>query len=104
MGWYYVLPMVGGAALRHTLKGNAELTGRVLSLVSMTAIAFIITIITETNTNSIGRFQPMQHFILPLLRQNIAADFSSTPAAPPPLHYPQFLTTMGADIGSPLPY
>jgi len=53
MGWYYVLPMAGGATLRHTLKGNTELMGRVLSLVSMTAIAFIITIITASGHESL---------------------------------------------------
>ncbi len=53
MCWFYFLPMLGGVALRHFLKGNAALLGRILSLVSMSGIAVIITIITGAGRESL---------------------------------------------------
>jgi BASS family bile acid:Na+ symporter len=51
--WFYLLPMLGGVALRHFLRDNRQLLGRILSIISMSAIAIIITIITATGRDSL---------------------------------------------------
>lgn len=53
MAWFYFLPMVGAIILRHYLKGNTQLMGKILSLLSMVGIAVIITIITAAGRNSL---------------------------------------------------
>jgi bile acid:Na+ symporter, BASS family len=51
--WFYLLPMIGGLALRRLLKDNRQLLGRILSLISMAGIAIIITVITAAGRDSL---------------------------------------------------
>lgn len=53
LSWFFVLPMVGAIALRHFLKGDKKLMGKILSLLSMVGIAVIISIITATGRDSL---------------------------------------------------
>jgi BASS family bile acid:Na+ symporter len=53
MCWFYILPIIGAMILRHYLKGDKQLMGKILSLVSMVGIAIIITIITATGRESL---------------------------------------------------
>lgn len=53
MCWFYFLPMTGAMFLRHFLKGDKQLMGKILSLLSMVGIAIIITIITATGRDSL---------------------------------------------------
>jgi bile acid:Na+ symporter, BASS family len=53
MGWFYILPIIGAISLRHFLKEDKQLMGKILSLVSMVGIAVIITIITATGRDSL---------------------------------------------------
>jgi bile acid:Na+ symporter, BASS family len=53
MCWSFFLPMLGGVALGHFLKTNRALLGKILSLISMTGIAVIITIITASGRDSL---------------------------------------------------
>lgn len=57
--WFYLLPMLGGVALRHFLRDNRPLLGRILSIISMAAIAIIITIITATGRDSLLKVGPL---------------------------------------------
>jgi BASS family bile acid:Na+ symporter len=51
--WFYILPAIGALFLRHFLKGDKKLMGKILSLISMVGIAIIITIITATGRDSL---------------------------------------------------
>jgi bile acid:Na+ symporter, BASS family len=51
--WFYFLPMLGGVSLRYFLQDNPQLMGRILSLISMSGIAIIITIITAAGRDSL---------------------------------------------------
>ncbi len=53
MGWFYLLPIAGAIILRHFLKGDKLLMGKILSFLSMAGIAVIITIITATGRDSL---------------------------------------------------
>ena len=53
MCWFYFLPIIGAMVLRHFLKGDKQLIGKILSLVSMAGIAIIITIITAAGRDSL---------------------------------------------------
>ena len=53
MSWFYFLPILGAIILRHFLKGDKKLMGKILSLVSMVGIAVIITIITAAGRESL---------------------------------------------------
>lgn len=53
MIWFYFLPMIGAIVLRHFLKGDKKLMGRILSLISMVGIAVIIAIITAAGRDSL---------------------------------------------------
>jgi BASS family bile acid:Na+ symporter len=53
MCWFYFLPMVGALVLRQFLKGDNKLMSKILSLLSMTGIAVIITIITAAGRESL---------------------------------------------------
>ena len=53
MFWFYLLPIAGALLLRHYLKGNNQLIGKILSSLSMVGIAVIITIITATGRESL---------------------------------------------------
>jgi BASS family bile acid:Na+ symporter len=53
MGWFYFLPMAGALLLRHYVKDDSQLMGKILSLISMVGIAIIITIITATGRDSL---------------------------------------------------
>lgn len=53
LSWFYFLPMIIALLLRHFLKGDKQLMGKVLSLVSMVGIAVIITIITAAGRDSL---------------------------------------------------
>ena len=53
MCWFYFLPMIGAMFLRHFLKEDKQLMGKILSLLSMVGIAVIITIITATGRDSL---------------------------------------------------
>lgn len=57
--WFYLLPMLGGATLRHYLRDNRQLLGIILSIISMSAIAIIITIITATGRDSLLKVGPL---------------------------------------------
>jgi bile acid:Na+ symporter, BASS family len=57
--WFYLLPMLGGVALRHFLQDNRQLLGIILSIISMSAIAIIITIITATGRDSLLKVGPL---------------------------------------------
>ena len=52
-GWFYLLPITGAIILRHFLRGDKLLMGKILSFVSMAGIAVIITIITATGRDSL---------------------------------------------------
>ena len=51
--WFYFLPMIGAMFLRHYLKGDKHLMGKILSFLSMAGIAIIITIITAAGRDSL---------------------------------------------------
>ncbi|HZK93765.1 MAG TPA: bile acid:sodium symporter family protein [Prolixibacteraceae bacterium] len=51
--WFYFLPMIGAMFLRHYLKGDKQLMGKILSFLSMAGIAIIITIITAAGRDSL---------------------------------------------------
>ncbi|HET6557709.1 MAG TPA: bile acid:sodium symporter family protein [Prolixibacteraceae bacterium] len=53
MGWFYFLPLAGALLLRHLLKGDKKLMGKILSFISMAGIAIIITIITAAGRDSL---------------------------------------------------
>ncbi|NEW83217.1 MAG: bile acid:sodium symporter family protein [Mariniphaga sp.] len=53
MCWFYFLPMIGAMLLRHYLKGDKLLMGKILSFLSMAGIAIIITIITAAGRDSL---------------------------------------------------
>lgn len=53
LSWFYILPMIGAIVLRHFLKGDKKLMGKVLSLISMVGIAVIISIITAAGRDSL---------------------------------------------------
>ena len=53
MFWFYLLPIIGAMFLRHFLKGDKQLMGKILSFLSMAGIAIIITIITATGRDSL---------------------------------------------------
>jgi BASS family bile acid:Na+ symporter len=53
MIWFYVLPITVALLLRHFVKGNNQLIGKILSTLSMVGIAVIITIITATGRESL---------------------------------------------------
>ena len=53
MGWFYFLPMLGALIMRHFIKGNKEIMGKILSMISMVGIAVIIAIITAAGRNSL---------------------------------------------------
>lgn len=50
---FYFLPILGAIFLRHFLKEDKQLMGKILSLVSMAGIAVIITIITAAGRESL---------------------------------------------------
>jgi BASS family bile acid:Na+ symporter len=53
MFWFYLLPIAAALLLRHFMKGDNQLMGKILSSVSMVGIAVIITIITATGRESL---------------------------------------------------
>lgn len=53
MSWFFILPVIGALLLRHFLKGDKKLMGKILSLISMVGIAVIITIITAAGRDSL---------------------------------------------------
>jgi len=53
MCWFYLLPIVVALALRHFLKEDKKLMGKILSFLSMAGIAVIITIITAAGRDSL---------------------------------------------------
>jgi len=53
LSWFFFLPMIGGIILHHFLKGDKQLMGKILSMLSMVGIAVIITIITAAGRDSL---------------------------------------------------
>lgn len=53
LSWFYFLPIVGALVLRRLLKGDNKLMGKILSFLSMSGIAVIITIITAAGRDSL---------------------------------------------------
>jgi BASS family bile acid:Na+ symporter len=53
LGWFFFLPAIGALVLRHFLKGEKTIMDKILSLLSMTGIAVIITIITASGRDSL---------------------------------------------------
>ena len=51
--WFYLLPMTGAIAIRYFLKEKDQWLPKILSIISMTGIAVIITIITATGRDSL---------------------------------------------------
>ncbi len=51
--WFYLLPIAAALLLRHFMKDNHQLIGKILSTLSMVGIAVIITIITATGRESL---------------------------------------------------
>jgi BASS family bile acid:Na+ symporter len=51
--WFYILPILGAVLMRFLLKGDKQLTGKILSLLSMVGIAFILAIITAAGRDSL---------------------------------------------------
>jgi BASS family bile acid:Na+ symporter len=51
--WFCLLPVAGALMLRYFLKGDKKLLSQMLSMLSMTGIAVIITIITATGRESL---------------------------------------------------
>jgi BASS family bile acid:Na+ symporter len=51
--WFYIAPLLLAIVLRHFLKGDDKVMGKVLSMISMVGIAVIITIITASGRNSL---------------------------------------------------
>ena len=50
VAWFFILPCIAALSLRYLVKGEKVWLSKLLSLVSMTGIAVIITIITATGT------------------------------------------------------
>lgn len=67
---FYFLPILGAVFLRHFLKEDKQLMGKILSLVSMVGIAVIITIITATGRESLLKVGAL--LLLTSLLHNIA--------------------------------
>lgn len=53
LSWFYFLPVIVAISLRHFVKGDKQLMGKILSMLSMVGIAVIITIITATGRDSL---------------------------------------------------
>lgn len=53
MAWFFILPCVGALLLRYFIKGDKVWMSKLLSLLSMTGIAVIITIITAAGHESL---------------------------------------------------
>jgi len=53
LSWFYFLPLIGALLLRHFLREDKQLMGKILSMLSMVGIAVIITIITATGRDSL---------------------------------------------------
>jgi bile acid:Na+ symporter, BASS family len=53
MGWFFLLPMAGGAVLSRVVKGDNKYMEKGLSLISMVGIAMIVTIITASGRDSL---------------------------------------------------
>ena len=53
MFWFYLLPTAVALMLRHFMKGDNQLIGKILSSLSMVGIAVIITIITAAGRDSL---------------------------------------------------
>ena len=53
MCWFYFLPIIGAIVIRHFLKGDKQLMGKILSLLSMVGIAIILSIITAAGRESL---------------------------------------------------
>ncbi|NJO69686.1 MAG: hypothetical protein HC830_10725 [Bacteroidetes bacterium] len=70
LSWFYFLPMIGALILRHFLKGDKQLMGKILSMLSMVGIAVIITIITATGRDSLLKVGAL--LILTSLLHNLA--------------------------------
>jgi BASS family bile acid:Na+ symporter len=51
--WFYFLPMAGAIILSYYLKGDRKFLEKILSLISMTGIAVIVTIITASGRDSL---------------------------------------------------
>jgi bile acid:Na+ symporter, BASS family len=54
--WFYFLLILAAIILRYFLKGDKQLMGKILSLVSMVGIAVIVTIITAAGRDSLLQF------------------------------------------------
>lgn len=53
LSWFYFLPIIGAIILKQLLKGDKQLMGKILSLLSMVGIAVIISIITAAGRDSL---------------------------------------------------
>jgi BASS family bile acid:Na+ symporter len=53
LSWFYFLPAFVALSLRHFVKEDKQLMGKILSMLSMVGIAVIITIITATGRDSL---------------------------------------------------
>jgi BASS family bile acid:Na+ symporter len=53
MCWFYFLPIIGAVVIRYFLKGDKQLIGKILSMLSMVGIAVILSIITAAGRESL---------------------------------------------------
>jgi BASS family bile acid:Na+ symporter len=53
MFWFFVLPLIGAKTLSYLITGNNSYMEKMLSLISMTGIAVIVTIITASGRDSL---------------------------------------------------
>jgi BASS family bile acid:Na+ symporter len=53
LSWFFVLPIIGALIFRYLVKGDKQLMGKILSLISMVGIAAIIAIITAAGRDSL---------------------------------------------------
>jgi BASS family bile acid:Na+ symporter len=53
MGWFFLLPMTAAIILSNFIIGNSKFMEKILSFISMTGIALIVTIITASGRDSL---------------------------------------------------
>ena len=70
MGWFYLLPIFVALLLRHFLKGDKLLLGKILSFLSMAGIAVILAIIISAGRDSLLKVGTL--LLLTSLLHNVA--------------------------------
>ena len=73
LGWFIVLPIVGGYVLKHYAKGSKDILSQVLAFISMLGIGIIITIITAAGRDDLLKIGAL--LILACLLHNLLGYF-----------------------------